>query len=382
MSLSRLDSAVTKNIALFLKDNTNFSSQEKEKLATLSRIFWQRQIKTGTILFEGKQVKPSLKFDYSNFQDQKIFFNWKKIKRELLLTFNLNQISYPGTLSILNDSNDFLVLNKPAGLKVHQSSPIPFDRPRDVSLVEIIQANLRNKIQDERAGIAHRIDKETSGAIIVARNEIFHKFIKQKFSEKEVSKTYLALCQGDFPCDSFYITSLIGKKSKNPTLQGASSLEFKQTKIKNPQEIWTQCVKEMSGESQTNRSLINPKPSLTFGEKIASGSLKEIKKSLEKSKSDAHNIFLDWDKIARESNDFGQEEPFSLLKINLFSGRTHQIRVHLSEVGFPIVGDKVYGKNFTKLPCHFLHSFKLSFELMGGSYVKAKANHVSLWQLE
>ncbi len=210
---------------------------------------------------------------------------------------------------IIFENKDLVVLNKPAGLLVHGVYAKGEAKHNEETLVDFLVkkfpevATVGDK-PSERAGIVHRLDRETSGAIIVARNQKTFLDLKKKFQDKTVKKTYVALVWGKVKGESGVINKPISIKDGT----------VKRTVFKG----------KMPREAITNYKIIN-----RFR--------------------------------------FGKDE-LTLLEVTPLTGRTHQIRVHLSSIGHPVVGDKLYGKkkDVLGLGRHFLHAQKIEFALPGG----------------
>lgn len=333
----RLDLFLKKNILIILKNCRDFSDSEKKELLKIPRFFWQKEINLGNIKILKKSVKPSHNVDIAKISSVNIA--WKNIKKNWNTFYRKHLFSYPVSLQFVLIQKDFLVVNKPAGIAVHPVFPLSRGVPRNVSLIEGIVSYYP---ETESAGLAHRLDKETSGVLLVARNPETKKFLKKQFKNRGVKKVYYALVEGILPYNKFSLRGKIGKSQKNPILRKMASIEIYDLKSNDraPAIIF-------SGK------IINPKDSLTFGEKVASGSLDELRKA----KQPINKIVAAWKKYLKNSH-----KKFTLLKLTPETGRTHQIRVHLSTLGFPIVGDKLYGKNHYKsLPLHCLHAFSLEW---------------------
>ena len=209
-----------------------------------------------------------------------------------------------GKLDILWQDQDLIVLNKPWGLSVHPSDL----KKENITLVNYLISefpDLKN-LDELRPGIVHRLDKDTSGLMVVALNKIAQKKLIKSFKKREVQKEYLALIYGipEFLCSE--ITKPIGR-----SLKDRKKME----------------ITDRGKEARTYYQVL-----YSFEDK---------------------NV--------------------SLVKINLFTGRTHQIRVHFASLGHPVLGDELYGKkeflefkNQNPIPSRFikrqlLHSWKLSF---------------------
>ncbi|MEZ5278545.1 MAG: RluA family pseudouridine synthase [Opitutaceae bacterium] len=202
-------------------------------------------------------------------------------------------------LEVLLDDREFLVINKPAGLTVH-----PGAGTRGDTLVHGLLALCRGQLSGiggvERPGIVHRLDRETSGVLVVAKTDAAHRGLAGQFAQRSLRKEYLTLIRG------------IPK-----TLQGRIDLAIS----RHPTE------RHRMTTGQQGRS----RPSLT-----------------------------EWT-IERTF-----QGRFSLLRCRIHTGRTHQIRVHLSAIGHPVLGDRVYGfrprpEDPIRIPRVMLHAALLEF---------------------
>jgi len=218
-------------------------------------------------------------------------------------------------LVIVYEDKDIIVLNKQAGISVHPSINEPagtlanaliakYPEIKDVGDPPSPSATDGQVIQ-LRPGIVHRLDKDTSGLLVVAKNQKTFEFLKKEWQEGKVIKKYFALVWGH-PKEKGEIISELTRSLK----------DFRKRMIVRPEK---QKDKEIKG-------------------KMAITEYKVVKK------------FRD----------------FSLIEVYPKTGRTHQIRVHLASLGHPVVGDKIYGKNKKKpegLARQFLHAFYLKFSL-------------------
>ena len=200
---------------------------------------------------------------------------------------------------ILFEDNDILVLNKPRGLTVHAGAG-----DTGTTLVEVLQSHgrvLSNVGPSERAGIVHRLDKDTSGAIIVCKTDAAHWKLAADFEARRIRKTYAAICCGVPPAKG---------------------------RIEAP-----------IARSLSNRKKMTISPSGRFAVTEY-----EVEKS--------------W---AR----------FALLKINLLTGRTHQIRAHFTYIHHPIAGDAVYGGYYRALENSPSEEVRAAFENLRGQALHA-----------
>src|SRR6266487_3582112 len=198
----------------------------------------------------------------------------------------------PIPLEILFEDKDLIVINKSAGLVVH-----PGAGHRSGTLVNALLHHcptLSGIGGKERPGIVHRLDKETSGCLVVAKNDGAHRELSRQFAERRVEKIYLAIVAGKLRKAAGVIEEKIGR---HPVHR-----------------------QRMSVASARGRS----------------------------AKTD-YRVVCSGDQA-------------SLVECRLYSGRTHQIRVHLHHLGHPVLGDKVYAAHLAKnFPRHMLHAWKLGF---------------------
>ena len=194
------------------------------------------------------------------------------------------------------EDNDILVVNKPKGMVVHPANGNP-----DGTLVNAVMALCKDSLSgiggELRPGIVHRLDKDTSGAIIIAKNDKAHIKLSEMLKNHEIEKTYIALVRGIV-------------KENEATIDMPIS------------------------RSQTDRK----KMAVNREGKNAVTHIKVLERFYR------HNV--------------------TLLEVKIETGRTHQIRVHLSKIGFPIIGDGVYsnGKNEWNISGQCLHAKSLKFK--------------------
>ncbi len=174
-----------------------------DELPDLSRALVQKMIKEGRITVNGKTVKPS----------------WPLTRGETVeITLPQAHAQTPLKKLLLHDAKDFFVVIKPAGLLVHPQSPIWEEHPEtvfstDETLVSIILANPPKGFdpQTPRAGLVHRLDRETSGVMVVAKTPQFQSEMVALFANREVHKTYHSIACGEVPDDKGTIDVPIGR---------------------------------------------------------------------------------------------------------------------------------------------------------------------------
>lgn len=248
-----------------------------------SRAMIQKMMDNGNILVNGKKVKVSYKVQ----ADDEI-----TIKEQAAKEISLEAQDIP--IEVLYEDNDIIVVNKPKGMVVHPANGNP-----DGTLVNAIMSICKNSLSgiggEIRPGIVHRLDKDTSGALIVAKNDKSHIKMSEQIKNHEVEKTYIALVKGFVKENEATIDMPIGR------------------------------------------------------------SLKDRKKMAVR--KEGKNAVTHFKVIERFQN-------YTLLEVKIETGRTHQIRVHLSEIGYPIVGDEVYsnGKNEWNIHGQCLHAKSLKFK--------------------
>jgi 23S rRNA pseudouridine1911/1915/1917 synthase len=213
-------------------------------------------------------------------------------------------------LDILYEDDDLLVVNKPAGMVVH-----PAAGHRAGTLVNAILAHCPNLNVGgvERPGIVHRLDSETSGIIVIAKNDAAMRDLQAQFKARRVHKTYLALVEGIVKPPRGKIDAPIGRDPKH-----------------------------------RQKMAVIPIPPTPFPAREGGRGLgQRARASVTVYRTLAH---------------LGAH---TLLAVEPQTGRTHQIRVHLAFLGFPVVADAVYGKkkNALGLTRQFLHAWKIAFTL-------------------
>jgi 23S rRNA pseudouridine1911/1915/1917 synthase len=206
-----------------------------------------------------------------------------------------------GTMKIIFQNKDLIVVDKPAGLAVHPGVGTKEKTLVDFLLEKFPEIKDVGDAPEIRPGIVHRLDKETSGVMVVARNQKTFECIKDFFKNRQIEKKYLALVHG----------KLKEKEGQVEGEMGRSKKDFRKQAL-------------VRGKISVRRE----RYSLTFY---------KVKRELEK---------------------------YSLLEVSPKTGRMHQIRVHLHSIAHPIVGDKKYTfKEYRNIPASrmFLHAISISF---------------------
>jgi len=201
-------------------------------------------------------------------------------------------------LEVVFENDDLLLINKPAGMVVHPA--LGHAHGTLVSAVLARAPEVEQVGETERPGIIHRLDKDTSGLIVIARNEPAQRALQRAFAEREVEKTYLALVDGRPPTASGRIETHVGRDPVH---------------------------RQRMGVVPASRG----RPALTLFHTLE------------------------------------QFDEHALLEVHPHTGRTHQIRVHLSYIGCPVVGDRVYGRRTPTLGAsrQMLHAARLRLTLPG-----------------
>lgn len=252
----------------------------QERLAEFSRARIQAWIKEGHVRVGGVAAKPS-----------HLLRTGEQIDVEPAHPPPLSAEPEALPVEVLYEDPAVIAIDKPAGLTVHAGAGAPSGTLAN-RLVHHFQT-LSQVGGELRPGIVHRLDKDTSGVLLVARTDAAHRHLAAQFASRSVEKTYLALVKGVVRADSGKITKPIARDPVHRTRMTA---------------------------------------------RLASGraALTEYR--------------------VRERLD-----GFTLLEIRIGTGRTHQIRVHMADMGHPVAGDKLYGGGKTASPRMFLHAARIGF---------------------
>ena len=254
----------------YLRDNTEYS-----------REFIQKLIDNDLILVNDKKVKPSYKVEI----DDKIIVNNEDFKEDWEI------VPTKMDLNIVYEDNDIIVIDKPSGLVVHPGSG-NYTNTLVNGLMDYTK-NLSNINGDIRPGIVHRIDKDTSGLLLIAKSNKAHEILADDFKEKRIKREYIALLNGVFKQGSATIDAPIGRDKK-------------------------------------------------YRERMTV--------TAENSKNAVTHM-----KVLKRYN------KYTLVSCILETGRTHQIRVHMAYIGYPVHNDPVYAKGEATSFGQFLHSYKMKF---------------------
>lgn len=274
------ESELKERLDKYLTQETEFSRGQIQKL-----------IEAEKILVNSTKVKQTYKLksgDIIDIKEEKEDNTLKPIKHELEIVF---------------ENDDLLIINKPAYISVHPST-------EDIHEVTIVNWLLGNNIKlstintELRPGIVHRLDKDTSGLLIIAKNDKAHLKLNELFSDRKIVKKYLAICFNEPESENGRIDAPISRDFQNRT--------------------------KMTVENSSHA-------------RVAITDFKIVEKFML------------------------EDQRLSILECDLKTGRTHQIRVHLKAIGTPIVGDQKYGSKklnerfFPKLKRQALHAYKLEF---------------------
>lgn len=268
------------NVVYEANNSDRIDKYLSETLEEFTRSQIQLMIEEELILVNGVPVKANYKLKNND--------NIKLIIKKAIPS-NITPEDIP--LNIVYEDSDIIVINKPCGMVVH-----PANGNYEHTLVNALLyhcTDLSGINGELRAGIVHRIDKDTSGLLVACKNDLAHKNLSEQFANHEVNKVYYALCHGVIPHNVGMIDAPIGR---------------------NPQSRQQRAVVEGGKNAITHFKVLE------------------------------------------------RYDKYTLVEVKLETGRTHQIRVHMKYIGYPIVGDPVYGPK--KIEGHvgqLLHAKKLEF---------------------
>jgi len=241
-------------------------------------------------------------------------------------------------LEIVYEDKDLLVINKPVGMVVH---PAPGNR--DSTLVNALLAHCGKSLSGiggvARPGIVHRLDKDTSGLIVVAKNDLAHKKLTEQFADRSLSRTYEAVVWGVPVPGNGSIRGNIGRHARDRKKMAVTPKGREALTHYRVLEVFSLSDKSIPppvrGRSGGGCKNLDPSPAKT------KGLLRKPKFLLPLPQGERNVTSLD----ACASSPQGQRNVASLIECKLSTGRTHQIRVHLAHKKHPVIGDPVYGKH-------------------------------------
>ena len=274
-------------------------------LAERSRSEIQRWIKEGRVMVDGAPARASLKLEAG----QVVVAN----PPATIVATELAPEAMP--LVVVYEDDDLLVIDKPAGMVVH---PAPGHAAGTlVNAVLHHCPDIAGVGGERRPGIVHRLDKETSGLIVVAKHDAAHRFLQAQFKDRTVFKEYLALLDGRLQPPEGRIVTPIGR---HPTDRKRMAVIL---------------------------------PDAPGGQGAARAAITEYHV----------NAYL----IGTPLGGSTATASFTYVSALLLTGRTHQIRVHFAWLKHPVVGDTVYGLRAPRLPLarQFLHAHRLRLRLPG-----------------
>ncbi|HMS92099.1 MAG TPA: RluA family pseudouridine synthase [Candidatus Saccharibacteria bacterium] len=257
---------VNKSFQLTVSDlstSTRLDLFLSKKYNQYSRSQWSEHISAGKIKVNGKVVKPSARINNNDM-----------ITGDLPITANSNKLTSPEvTPEIIYKDKDVIVINKPAGLLSHALSNKNADS---------VAGAFKSEVDDDdplRSGIVHRLDKQTSGIMILARNATAKKFLQEQFKARKVKKTYIALVHGHLQNDAARLELPITRSSNNPqkmiiSKQGKPAISEYHT-IKKYKDYTLISIKIMTGRTHQIRVQM-----AYIGNPVAGDMLYSNKKSL------------------------------------------------------------------------------------------------------
>ena len=264
-------------------ENVRLDAYIAQKCENLSRTMIQKLIEDGEILVNGQEKKIS----YKTKQGDVIEIHIPEAKE-----INLKAQDIP--LDVVYEDDDIIVVNKPKGMVVHPANGNP-----DGTLVNAVMSLCKGSLSgiggEIRPGIVHRLDKDTSGLIIIAKNDVAHINLSKQIKDRRVKKIYIALVKGNVSENEATVNMPIGRSTKDR--------------------------KKMAVRKDGKKAITHFKVLKRYGK-------------------------------------------YTLLELKIDTGRTQQIRVHMAEIGHPVVGDMIYsnGRNEFGIEGQMLHAKSLDFQ--------------------
>lgn len=257
-----------------------------DAIPELSRAQCQRLLKEGRVFIDSRPVKGSKRLEGG----EQVVIDLPKVESS-----EIEPQAIP--LDIIYEDEDLILINKPAGTVVHPS--VGHESGTLVNAVLAYCPDLPGVGGEKRPGVVHRLDKNTSGLILFAKNDHALRYLQRQFKDRTVVKVYQALVYGVLSQNEILIDAPIGR---------------------DPKDRKRMAVIPPETSARSRAALTRIKTLTRFGE-------------------------------------------YTLLECHPLTGRTHQLRVHLAFAGYPIVGDGVYGRRKQQLLAgrHFLHAGMLTF---------------------
>jgi len=268
-----------------------------KKLPALSRSFVQKIIKGGRVKVNGKETA---KVARQLFHNDEVSLDIPAMKRAPILPEDI-------PVDVVYEDEHLIVINKPAGMVVH-----PAQGNRSGTLANALLHHCKDLSGIggvERPGIVHRLDKDTSGIMVVAKDDITHRELSKMFKDRKVTKKYMAMVHGKVKSDCGTIEAPIGRSQSDRKKMAVVNIVTEKQLIDNQRKART---------AKSRNAVTHYKVIKRFDDR-------------------------------------------TLLELKLETGRTHQIRVHMAYINHPIVGDKIYGYKKDKAETMALHSFALGF---------------------
>ena len=251
-----------------------------QALPQFSRAYLQRLIEQGYVQVNGQETKASQRLTKSD-----------RIMVELRPSPG-RPLPEPIALVVIYEDAEIMVIDKPAGLTVHPAPGHPSHTLVNALLAHCPSLTMNNDLA--RPGIVHRLDKDTSGLIVIAKNDFAREYLVAQFKSRTVNKRYLVLVKGSLSPEQGIIEAPIGR---------------------DPHHKRRMAVVEAGKQASTRY---------------------QVRKHVDN---------------------------YTLLEVSPLTGRTHQIRVHLAAIGYPVVGDPTYGIKSAHLDRQFVHAYCLGFRL-------------------